>query len=105
MKHIITMKEIQNLINRGISTFMKKDNSPRGCQCVDASSIKPGDKIVIDNYFINIYVGGTFFRKRRIIHVLCLRQQRKITNSRSAKTLGTELLGRYPGNSVFTQNN
>lgn len=61
--------------------------------------------IVIDNYFINIYVGGTFFRKRRIIHVLCLRQQRKITNSRSAKTLGTELLGRYPGNSVFTQNN
>ena len=54
MKQIITIKEIQNLINRGISTFMKKDNSPRGCQCVDASSIKPGDKIVIDNYFTTV---------------------------------------------------
>ncbi|WP_285947117.1 hypothetical protein [Thomasclavelia cocleata] len=51
MKHTITMKEIQNMINNGISTFSKKDNSPRGCKCVPASQIKIGDKVVIDNYF------------------------------------------------------
>lgn len=45
------MKEIQNKINNGVTTFMKKDNSPRGCECVSASEIKIGDKIVIDNYF------------------------------------------------------
>lgn len=50
-KHTITMKEIQNKINNGVTTFMKKDNSPRGCECVSASEIKIGDKIVIDNYF------------------------------------------------------
>lgn len=41
----------QNKINNGVTTFMKKDNSPRGCGCVSASAIRPGDKIVIDNYF------------------------------------------------------
>lgn len=51
MKHTITMKEIQDLINIGVSTFMKKDNSPRGCECVSAYEIKPGDEVVIDNYF------------------------------------------------------
>ena len=51
MNHTITMKEIQDKINNGVSTFMRKDNSPRGCECVLASTIKPGDEIVIDNYF------------------------------------------------------
>ena len=51
MTHTITMKEIQNMISNGISTFSKKDNSPRGCKTVSASEIKPGDKVVIDNYF------------------------------------------------------
>lgn len=51
MKHTITMKEIKNKINEGVTTFMKKDNSPRGCECVSAYQIKPGDEIVINNYF------------------------------------------------------
>jgi hypothetical protein len=51
MKHTITMNEIQDMINNGVSTFMKKDNSPRGCECVSANTIKPGDQVVIDNYF------------------------------------------------------
>lgn len=50
----ITMKEVQDLINKGVSTFSKKDNSPRGCECVSASTIKPGDEIVIDNYFTTV---------------------------------------------------
>lgn len=50
-KHIITMNEIQNMINNGITTFSKKDNSPRGCKTVAASEIKIGDEVVIDNYF------------------------------------------------------
>lgn len=54
MTHTITMKEIQDMINQGISTFMKKDNSPRGCKCVSASKIKPGDKVVINNYFTTV---------------------------------------------------
>lgn len=31
MTNTITMKELQDKINQGVSTFMKKDNSPRGC--------------------------------------------------------------------------
>lgn len=54
MTHTITMKEIQDMINNGVSTFTKKDNSPRGCECVDASEIRPGDKIVINNYFTTV---------------------------------------------------
>lgn len=50
----ITMKEVQDLISKGVSTFSKKDNSPRGCECVSASTIKPGDEIVIDNYFTTV---------------------------------------------------
>lgn len=52
--HTITMKEIQNKINNGVSTFMRKDNSPRGCECVSASQIKVGDEVVIDNYFTTV---------------------------------------------------
>lgn len=54
MKHTITMQEIQNMINNGVSTFSKKDNSPRGCETVCASEIKVGDQIVIDNYFTTV---------------------------------------------------
>ena len=54
MAHTITMKEVQNMINQGTTTFSKKDNSPRGCKCVSASQIKVGDKIVIDNYFTTV---------------------------------------------------
>ncbi len=54
MKHTITMKEIQDMINNGITTFSMKDDSPRGCKTVSASSIKPGDKVVIDNYFTTV---------------------------------------------------
>ncbi len=54
MTHTITMQEIQDMINKGITTFTKKDNSPRGCDCVSASSIKTGDEVVIDNYFTTV---------------------------------------------------
>lgn len=54
MKRTITMKEIQNKINQGVTTFTVKDNSPRGCKTVFASEIKIGDKVVIDNYFTTV---------------------------------------------------
>lgn len=54
MERTITMKEIRDNINNGVTTFMRKDNSPRGCKCVVASEIKVGDKVVIDNYFTTV---------------------------------------------------
>lgn len=54
MIQTITMKEIQDKINQGVTTFMRKDNSPRGCDCVSASQIKVGDQVVIDNYFTTV---------------------------------------------------
>ena len=48
------MDEIQNMINNGITTFTKKDNSPRGCKCITANEIKIGDEVVIDNYFTTV---------------------------------------------------
>lgn len=51
MTRTITIKEVEEMKKKGISTFSKKDNSPRGCKTVSASEIKVGDKIVIDNYF------------------------------------------------------
>lgn len=51
MKHTITMKEIQD---DNCNTFMKKDNSVRGCSCVMKSTLQIGDKVVIDNYFTEI---------------------------------------------------
>ena len=45
-KHTITTIEVQNLINSGVSTFSRKDNSPRGCETVSANEIQIGDKIV-----------------------------------------------------------
>lgn len=53
MKHTITMKEIQDIIKNGVSTFSKKDNSPRGCSTVFASE-EAGDKILIGNYFTTV---------------------------------------------------
>lgn len=54
MTRTITMAEIQTMINQGITTFSKKDNSPRGCETVLADTIKPGDKVVINNYFTTV---------------------------------------------------
>lgn len=53
-KHEITIDEVKALIEKGISTFSLKDNSPRGCTTVDADSVKIGDEIVIDNHFTTI---------------------------------------------------
>ena len=52
--HTITMKEIQNMINQGVSTFSVKSNTPRGCETVAASEIKIGYRVVIDNYFTTV---------------------------------------------------
>ena len=50
-KHEITIAEVKEKVSNGVCTFLKKDNSPRGCKCVPADEIKIGDEIVIDNYF------------------------------------------------------
>ena len=50
-KHTITIKEIKERIEKGVTTFMRKNNSPRGCECIDADEIKIGDEIIINNYF------------------------------------------------------
>lgn len=51
MTRTITMKEIQEMINQGVTTFSKKDDSPRGCKTVSAETVQTGDRVVIDNYF------------------------------------------------------
>lgn len=48
MKYEITMKEVQE---KNCNTFMRKDDSPRGFDCVMKSQLKVGDEIIIDNYF------------------------------------------------------
>ncbi len=50
-KHIITLSEVMERANNGVTTFSRKDDSPRGCRTVPASEVKVGDEIVIDNYF------------------------------------------------------
>ena len=50
-KHEITIAQVKEMSERGISTFSRKDNSVRGVETVSADEIKIGDKIVIDNYF------------------------------------------------------
>lgn len=50
-KQTITIAEVNELVKKGVTSFSRKDNSPRGCKTVSASEIKVGDKIVIDNYF------------------------------------------------------
>ena len=56
-KHIITLNEVKERANNGVTTFSKKDNSPRGCKTVPASEIKVGDETVIDNYFTLVVEG------------------------------------------------
>lgn len=56
-KHIITLSEVIERANNGVTTFSRKDNSPRGCKTVPASEIKVGDEIVIDNYFTLVVEG------------------------------------------------
>ena len=51
MKRTITLKEVFEM---NVSTWSKKDNSPRGCKTVSTSELKIGDKIVIQNYFTEI---------------------------------------------------
>ena len=53
-KHTISIMGVNNLIKKGVTTFSRKDDSPRGCCVVSASEIKIGDKIVIDNYFTQV---------------------------------------------------
>lgn len=50
-KHTITIAEVNELVKKGVTSFSRKDNSPRGCKTVSASEIKVGDKIVINNCF------------------------------------------------------
>lgn len=53
-KHTITIGKVKDLIKNGVTTFSRKNDSPRGCETVPASKIKIGDKIVIDNYFTEV---------------------------------------------------
>mgnify|MGYP007094692840 CR=1 FL=1 len=50
-EHTITIAKVNELVKNGVTSFSKKDNSPRGCKTVSASELKVGDKIVINNYF------------------------------------------------------
>ena len=50
-KQTITIAEVNELVKKGVTSFSRKDNSPRGCTTVSANEIKVGYKIVIDNYF------------------------------------------------------
>lgn len=47
-KNEISIKELMEI---PCDTFMRKDNSVRGCECVSKSQIKIGDKVCIENYF------------------------------------------------------
>ena len=42
---------ISELIATGVNTWSVKDNSVRGFTTKYTSEVKPGDKVVIDNYF------------------------------------------------------
>ena len=42
---------IEDLKAMNVSTFSKKDNSPRGVKTESIINIKVGDKVVLDNYF------------------------------------------------------
>ena len=42
---------IEELRKKNMSTWSKKDDSPRGCKTVLIEEIQIGDKVVIDNYF------------------------------------------------------
>lgn len=44
----ITIKELKAT---SVSSWSVKDNSPRGISTKYADDIRPGDEVVIDNYF------------------------------------------------------
>ena len=48
MERKITIAELRA---KGVSTWSVKDNSVRGFETKRTSQVKPGDKVVIDNYF------------------------------------------------------
>lgn len=50
-KHEISIKEVKQKEQAGVTTFSRKNNSPRGIEIISASDVKVGDKIVIDNFF------------------------------------------------------
>lgn len=45
---------IRDLKETGIRTWSKKDDSPRGCETVYINDLSVGDKVVIDNHFVEI---------------------------------------------------
>lgn len=47
-KRTITVNE---LLQMNVSSVERKDNNPRGVKTVSVSEIKPGDEVVLDNYF------------------------------------------------------
>lgn len=51
MQRTISIKEIKELENKGVSTFMRKNNSVRGVECINSDNVQIGDEIVINNYF------------------------------------------------------
>ncbi len=54
MKHTITIQEVEKFARNGITTFNRKNKSPRGCETVSANEIKVGDKIIINNYITTV---------------------------------------------------
>jgi hypothetical protein len=48
MTRTITISELRSA---GVSTWSVKDNSVRGIATKSTSEVKPGDKVVIENYF------------------------------------------------------
>lgn len=63
-KHTITINEVKEHMKNGVTTFSRKNNSPRGCETVSASEIKIGDEIVIDNYFTEVVMSFQEFEKQ-----------------------------------------
>ena len=44
----ISIKELREM---NVSTWSKKDNSPRGCKTVSINEIEIGDMVLVNNYF------------------------------------------------------
>lgn len=51
MERTITLTELKN---SGTNTWSVKDDSPRGCHTAYTAEIKPGDMVVINNYFTTV---------------------------------------------------
>ncbi|MFR1051952.1 MAG: hypothetical protein ACLSE7_09515 [Lachnospirales bacterium] len=48
MKRTVSIEELRNM---GVDSWSKKSNTPRGIETVYMDEIKPGDEVVIENYF------------------------------------------------------